>query len=48
MLRVVKLEPTRLSVQVAEAKRVLLQSGQLQGQEDGPVAGQLSGLAISS
>ena len=33
-------------MQVGEAKRVLIQSTQMQGQEDGQVADAMSGLAI--
>ena len=35
-------------VQVGEAKRVLIQSGQVAGDENSNVAGQMSGLAISA
>ena len=35
-------------MQVGEAKRVLIQSGQVEGDENSGVAGQMSGLAISA
>lgn len=39
-------EDMTICFQVNEAKRVLLQSTQMQGQEDGNVADAMSGLAI--
>ena len=37
-----------MGMQVGEAKRVLVQSGQVSGDENISVAGQMSGLAISA
>ena len=37
-----------MGMQVGEAKRVLVQSGQVPGEENSSVAGQMSGLAISA
>lgn len=37
-----------MGMQVGEAKRVLVQSGQVPGDENISVAGQMSGLAISA